>query len=97
MGVAMQAGKLTEQIKRGVSQSSVDVADWIVQKLAEEGPWHKKPTEKETVNCLMRYHLGNSNEDTSEVCQYLNDEDSDEAWVQSIVNKVAPVVIKNCR
>ena len=93
----MQAGKLTEQIKLGVSQTSIDVCDWIEVKLAEEGPWHKKPTEKETLNCLMRYHLGNTDEDTSEVCQYLNDNDDDEAWVQSIVNKVAPVVMKVCR
>lgn len=93
----MKAGTLTERIRTGVSQTSMDVCDWIESELEQEGPWHKKPTEKETLNCLMRYHLGNATEDTTDICQYLNDNDDDDAWVQSIVNNVAPVVMKMCR
>ena len=93
----MQAGKLTEQIKKEVSQTTHDVCEWIEQQLKEDGPWHTKTTEKETLNCLMRYHLGNSTEDTSEVCQYLNNDDADDAWVASIATHVAPVVMKMCR
>lgn len=93
----MHSGALTNKIKHEVSKTALDVCNWIEQKLAEEGPWHAKGTEKESLNCLMRYHLNISGEDMSEVCQYLNDNDDDDAWVSSIATHVAPVVMKVCR
>ena len=93
----MRSGLLTEKIKQEVSQTSLDVCKWIDEKLTEEGPWHTKTTEKETLNCLMRYHLNSSGEDTSDVCQYLNNEDEDDAWVNSIATHVAPAVMRMCR
>lgn len=93
----MKTGKLTKQIKAEQSQTSKDVCDWIELKLTEDGPWHRKQTEKETLNCLLRYHLGTTDEDTSDVCQYLNNDDEDDAWVDSITTRVAPVVMRVCK
>lgn len=88
---------LTDKIKEGVSQTSVDVCKWIDEKLAEEGPWSTMSSEKESLNCLMRYHLNTSGADTGQVCEYLNNDDEDDAWVASIVTSVVPVVMKVCR
>lgn len=93
----MHSGLLTKKIKQEVAQTSADVCDWIDQKLAEDGPWHTKSTEKETLNCLMRYHLSTSDQDTTEVCQYLNNDDEDDAWVSSITTHVVPAVMRMCR
>ena len=93
----MHSGLLTEKIKQEVSQTSTDVCDWLDQKLAEDGPWHTKATEKETLNCLMRYHLNTSGQDTTEICQYLNNDDEDDAWVNSVTTHVVPVVMRMCR
>lgn len=93
----MHSGLLTEKIKQGVEQTSKEVCDWIDQRLAEEGPWHTKATEKETLNCLMRYYLSDSTCDNSEICQYLNNDDDDDAWVSSITTHVVPAVMRLTR
>ena len=93
----MQTGTLTAKIKTEVSQTSKDVCDWIDEKLIEDGPWHSKTTEKETLNCLMRYHLSTTGEDTTDICEYLNNDDEDDAWVSSITNHVAPAVMRMCK
>lgn len=93
----MSSDTLTQQIKNEIAHNSETMCDWLDSKLTEDGPWQNRNTEKETLNCLMRYHLNNSDVDNSEVCQYLNNDDDDEAWVESVATHVAPAVMQTCR
>lgn len=83
---------LTTKVVELVSQDHPDVGQWIEENINEDGPWQFKASEKSQLNCFLRYHLGCARADTSDVREYLSDEDSDDVWVESVVTHVAPVL-----
>lgn len=91
----MRSSDLTNKIKEEFKQNSSKVSSWFDEKLAEDGPWHFKNTEKETLNCFMRHHLNSVKDDVSEISQYLNNDDEDDAWIHSVTKHVLPVVMQN--
>lgn len=69
------------------------VKQWLLQKLQESGCWNNKQTIKTKINCLLHYVLGGIITH-HEIRGYLNDNDEDGVWQQSIVTIVAPYLVE---
>lgn len=85
-----------ERIEMGFQQVAPDQANWVTNRLQENGPWTKKETLRDKVNCLLRFHLANSYQNTLDVRGYLTDKDDDDTWAEAVTTKVVPVITQYC-
>ena len=87
---------LIEKVNMGLTQQSANHAGWVTTKLNEHGPWNNKTNDREKLNSVLRFHLANSYENTIDVRGYLTSVDNEEIWLDSLNNKVLPLVAKLC-
>lgn len=88
----MKPGRLTQQILTHTQACAPKAHDWLEQRLQEHGPWDSVSDEKQGLNCLFRYHLGQLGDDTREAREYLNNDDCECAWLGSVVTHVVPLL-----
>lgn len=70
--------------------------NWLSKQLEQSGPWSKKTSERDKVNTLLRFHLANSSVVTTDVRGYLTSVDEDEVWLETVKQKVIPIVAQHC-
>lgn len=72
---------------------NLQLKQWIVNELNNPGPWQLKAGFKQKINCLLNFKLSGISEDAMEIRGYLNDNDPDVIWIESMQSNVIPFIL----
>ena len=67
-------------------------SNWVEDTMNESGPWQQHEDPRSALNCLFRFHLSHLAVDTTDVREYLTEQDPVDIWADSIRTQVMPVI-----